>query len=109
MLADATIPPGASRPTGDAQPSATGSSSRPRNVRRPFHFGSSAASSIAGNRATSVPSAIAALEPGQRGAEAVVDPAAEREVLRRAGAGEVERVGVVAPVRGVVVGRRRAR
>ena len=40
------------------EPRLTGSSSRPRRVRRPFHLGSSAASSISGKRSTSVPSAM---------------------------------------------------
>ena len=44
-----------------------------------------------------------ALEPRQRGAEAVVDPAAERDVRGGALAAEVELVGGRAPLRRVVV------
>src|SRR5947209_7551217 len=44
------------------------------------------------------------LEPGQRRAEAVVDAAAEREVLRGAVAAEVEDVRGLAPLRGIAVG-----
>ena len=72
---------------------------------RPFHVGLSVASSMPGKRRTSEPMATCALERGRARAEAVVHAAAERHVLRGAGAVEVELVGVVAPVAGVAVGR----
>ena len=45
-----------------------------------------------------------ALEPSQGRTEAMVDPAAERQVLGGARAGQIERLGVIAPVSGVTVG-----
>ena len=50
----------------------------------------------------------AALEPGERRAEAVVDAAAERHVLAGRLAVEAELVGVVAELGGVAVGRAEA-
>ena len=66
---------------------------------RPFHSGASVASSTFGKRRTSVPIATRAFEPREVRAEAGVDAAAERHVLRGVGAAQVEPVGVGAPLR----------
>ena len=94
------------RPTsslGRSGPRVTGSASRPRSTRRPFHAGSSTASSIFGKRRTSVPMAM---RPSSRASAAPRQwwMPAEREVLRRRPAGSGRAPARRAPVRGVAVG-----
>ena len=87
----------------------SGSASRPRSTIRPFQTGCSSTSSRSGNRRASAANATRPFDAGQRRTETVVDAAAERHVLGRVGPAEIQLVGGVAPVRGVVVGAGEAR